>query len=114
MEDFHNMLPCLVKPGGVYSFFNGMCPFNIFFQGVACELVKTELAALGFRIIFIPLQIDLDKSAWDGVKRKYWIGDTYYLPVAARSDEDLRGVGCVGKEDKSTSSGKKRKAAEST
>ena len=114
MEDFHSMLPSLVKPGGVYSFFNGMCPFNIFFQGVACELVKTELVALGFRVVFIPVQIDLDKSTWDGVKRKYWIGDTYYLPVAARPEKDLQGVECVGKEDKSTSSGKKRKAAEST
>ena len=33
MEDFHTALPSFVKPGGVYSFFNGMCPFNIFFHG---------------------------------------------------------------------------------
>ena len=33
MEDFHAALPRLLKPGGVYSLFNGMCPFNIFFHG---------------------------------------------------------------------------------
>ena len=85
MSDFHDLLPRIVKPGGVYSFFNGMCPFNIFFHGVACELVKTELAALGFRIVFVPLQIQLDPSTWDGVNRKYWQRDVYYLPVSVRT-----------------------------
>ena len=85
MSDFHERLPSLVKRGGIYSFFNGMCPFNIFFHGVACELVKTELAALGFSILYIPLQIQLDPSTWDGVHRKYWQRDVYYLPVSVRT-----------------------------
>jgi hypothetical protein len=36
-------------PGGLYSFFNGMCPFNVFFQGVACAVVQLELQVLRMR-----------------------------------------------------------------
>ena len=42
MKEFHDLLPRVLNPRGIYSFFNGMCPFNIFFHGVACELVKVE------------------------------------------------------------------------
>jgi protein arginine N-methyltransferase 2 len=35
MEDFHNYVPqLLAKPNGVYSFFNGLAPDNVFFHGV--------------------------------------------------------------------------------
>ena len=43
MADFHAHLPRLLAPGGLYSFFNGLCPFNVFFQGVACSVVQLEL-----------------------------------------------------------------------
>ena len=39
---FHEELPRLLRPGGVYSFFNGLCPFNHFFQGVACQVVQDQ------------------------------------------------------------------------
>lgn len=42
MVRFHEELPRLLKPGGVYSFFNGLCPFNLFFQGVACQVVQAR------------------------------------------------------------------------
>ena len=45
MADFHDELPRLLRAGGLYSFFNGMCPFNVFFQGVACQVVQLELQA---------------------------------------------------------------------
>lgn len=44
MREFHAHLPRLLAPGGVYSFFNGLCPDNLFFNMVQSELVKTELA----------------------------------------------------------------------
>lgn len=35
MEDFHNYIPQLLdKPHGLYSFFNGLAPDNVFFHGV--------------------------------------------------------------------------------
>jgi len=49
---------------------------------VACELVKTELAALGLRTTFVPLQIELSADEWSGVTRPYWQRDVYYLPIS--------------------------------
>jgi len=40
MRELHALLPELLAPGGVYSFFNGLCPDNIFFHGVVCQLVQ--------------------------------------------------------------------------
>uniref|UniRef100_A0A7S2C2A1 RMT2 domain-containing protein n=1 Tax=Octactis speculum TaxID=3111310 RepID=A0A7S2C2A1_9STRA len=81
MHNFHELLPNLLNPGGIYSFFNGMCPFNIFFHGVACELVRLELQAIGLVSHFVPIQIQLDPATWQGVRRKYWQRETYYLPI---------------------------------
>ena len=41
MVRFHEELPRLLRPGGIYSFFNGLCPFNRFFQGVACQVARS-------------------------------------------------------------------------
>ena len=81
MVRFHEELPRLLRPGGVYSFFNGLCPFNPFFQGVACQVVQLELQALGMSVEFETLPIECGKDAtWDGVRRRYYLSDTYYLP----------------------------------
>ncbi|KAJ9518280.1 hypothetical protein QJQ45_010230 [Haematococcus lacustris] len=47
MALFHKQLPALLKPGGVYTFFNGLAPDNVFFHSVYGRLVQLELAALG-------------------------------------------------------------------
>ena len=38
MHEFHVHLPTLLKKGGAYSFFNGICPDNYFFHAVACQV----------------------------------------------------------------------------
>jgi len=82
LEDFQGSLgEILVKPGGVYSFFNGLAPDNLFFHGVACQCVKLQLAKLGLDSEFAACEIKVDEGAWDGVRRKYWHGQTYYLPI---------------------------------
>lgn len=50
-------MPRLLRPGGVYSYFNGLAADNAFFHSVYCELVARELAALGFTTQFVPLPI---------------------------------------------------------
>lgn len=82
MAEFHAALPRLLRPGGLYSFFNGMCPFNFFFQGVACSVVQRELRAMGLRTTFEPLTIASPDAQWEGVRRRYFQADTYYLPQA--------------------------------
>lgn len=83
LREFHQHLPTLLKPGGIYSFFNGLCGSNAFFHVVYCNLVSLELENLGFSTQLIPLPVKdcLGEEVWAGVKQKYWQLDTYHLPV---------------------------------
>ncbi|KAF5461918.1 hypothetical protein F2P56_017978 [Juglans regia] len=83
LREFHQHLPVLLKPGGIYSFFNGLCGGNAFFHVVYCHLVSLELENSGYSTQLIPLPVKdcLGEEVWEGVKQKYWQLDTYYLPV---------------------------------
>ncbi|KAL5780133.1 hypothetical protein ACOSQ2_010870 [Xanthoceras sorbifolium] len=83
LREFHQHLPKLLKPGGIYSFFNGLCGGNAFFHVVYCNLVSLELENLGYSTQLIPLPVKncLGEEVWEGVRHKYWQLDTYYLPV---------------------------------
>ncbi|KAL3840471.1 hypothetical protein ACJIZ3_025062 [Penstemon smallii] len=89
MREFHQHLPHLLKPGGIYSFFNGLCGGNPFFHVVYCQLVSLELENLGYSTQMIPLPVKdcLGEEIWEGVKHKYWQLDTYYLPVCQPNDD---------------------------
>ncbi|KAG8377522.1 hypothetical protein BUALT_Bualt08G0041700 [Buddleja alternifolia] len=89
MREFHQHLPHLLKPGGIYSFFNGLCGGNPFFHVVYCQLVALELENLGYSTQLIPLPVKdcLGEDTWEGVKHKYWQLDTYYLPVCQSTDD---------------------------
>ena len=94
LEDFHDaMAQILDVPGGVYSFFNGLAPDNLFFHGVACNCIKAQLSTLGLDAEFATCEIsnnaaDADET-WEGVRRKYWHGrNTYYLPVITWKKDD--------------------------
>ena len=91
MVRFHEELPRLLRPGGVYSFFNGLCPFNGFFQGVACQVVQLELEQLGFAVAFEALQMEpLQDAEWEGVRRRYYLSDVYHLPHAVYRPDLMR------------------------
>ena len=88
MRQFHTMLPKLLREGGVYSYFNGMCPDNIFFHMVYNRVAEIELGRLGFKVTFEMKSIDTaDSKIWEGVKRRYWWGDTYFLPTCVYRGE---------------------------
>ncbi len=88
MRQFHAMLPKLLREGGVYSYFNGMCPDNIFFHMVYNRVAEIELGRLGFKVTFEMKSIDTaDSKIWEGVKRRYWWGDTYFLPTCVYRGE---------------------------
>ena len=54
LEDFQEYVSqTLVQPNGIYSFFNGLAPDNLFFHGVACQCVKLQLAKLGLDSEFV-------------------------------------------------------------
>mmetsp|Transcript_26822 Transcript_26822/g.58839 ORF Transcript_26822/g.58839 Transcript_26822/m.58839 type:complete len:441 (+) Transcript_26822:162-1484(+) len=105
MEIFHEQITAggddgrslLSKPNGVYSFFNGLAPDNLFFHGVACNVVKLQLSKLGLDTEFLQCQMtappDRDSAlakTWEGIRRKYWHGrDVYYLPRSSWNQEFL-------------------------
>ena len=87
MQEFHAALPSMLRrsnPAATYSFFNGMCPDNVFFQGVACQVVQLELAKLGLTTEFRRLPLArLEGKVWEGVKRRYWHDrEEYFMPVS--------------------------------
>jgi protein arginine N-methyltransferase 2 len=94
LEDFHDaMTRVLDVPNGVYSFFNGLAPDNLFFHGVACNCIKAQLSQMGLDAEFAQCEIssnaaDVDET-WEGVRRRYWHGrSTYYLPVITWKKND--------------------------
>ncbi|TYI82488.1 hypothetical protein E1A91_D05G224100v1 [Gossypium mustelinum] len=89
LREFHQHLPKLLKPGGIYSFFNGLCGGNAFFHVVYCHLVSLELENLGYSTQLIPLPVKdcLGEEVWRGVSQKYWQLDTYYLPACQSIEE---------------------------
>ena len=68
-------------PGGGHSYFNGLAPDNIFFTPCTASSPRRARAP-GVQTAFDVVPIDT-KSAeiWKGVKRRYWWGDTYFLPT---------------------------------
>lgn len=89
LEDFHELMAkVLHKPNGIYSFFNGLAPDNLFFHGVACNCIKIQLSHLGFDAEFAQCEIQVKEEEWKGVRRKYWHGrETYYLPIVTWKKE---------------------------
>jgi len=91
LEDFQGYVSqTLVQPSGIYSFFNGLAPDNLFFHGVACQCVKLQLGKLGLDSEFVMCDIQVKESEWEGVRRKYWHGrEQYYLPIVTWNKEHL-------------------------
>jgi len=63
---------------------SGLCPDNLFFHAVTCQLVKLELEALNFVVNFATVEVEggaAKEGTWEGLRRKYWHGrEEYYLP----------------------------------
>ncbi|BDA44371.1 Protein arginine N-methyltransferase 2 [Coccomyxa sp. Obi] len=88
MQEFHALLPSLLRPGGIYSFFHGLAADNAFFHAVYTTIVERELARLGLSTQFVPLPINVsDPRIWEGVRNKYWQLDTYLLPVCTLAED---------------------------
>jgi len=62
----------------------GLCPDNLFFHAVTCQLVKLELEALKFAVDFATVEVEggaAEEGTWEGLRRRYWHGrEEYYLP----------------------------------
>jgi len=89
MREFHEHLDHLLKPDGVYSFFNGLAASTTpFFHAVYCRVVELELLQKDLSTQFLSYSVDeiLKEEKWRGVRRKYFVLDTYNLPIVQRAD----------------------------
>lgn len=81
-REFQAELPRLLRPGGVYSFFNGLAPDNMFFHLVYGEIARREFNAAGFSVKYDAVPIDASANEiWEGVANRYWHLPVYFLPT---------------------------------
>ena len=81
-RQFHAALGKLLRPDGVYSFFQGFSGDNACFHDVCCRVVASELDHLGLDVQHIPLPVSRQQlAALASVSNPYWQLDTYLLPV---------------------------------
>ncbi|KAL7059755.1 hypothetical protein AAHC03_013922 [Spirometra sp. Aus1] len=88
LNNFHQFLPRIMSqhPRARYSYYNGMCPDNVFFHGVACETTRLHLERLGFTCEFlaVPVKCVAEDKLWENLSSRYWLFDTYFLPQCTR------------------------------
>lgn len=94
MLDLFDVVVGILKPHGVFSFFNGLGADRQVVYEVYKQLVEMDLANYGldckFKEIDVPdstLRLQgtdksqsKDKSVWDDIKRAYWTCPVYYHP----------------------------------
>ncbi|CUM56608.1 unnamed protein product [Debaryomyces tyrocola] len=98
MLELFDIVVGILKPHGVFSFFNGLGADRQVVYEVYKQLVEMDLANYGlvckFEQVQVPestLQLEIqnstdNKSVWDDIKRAYWTCPTYYHPEARFMD----------------------------
>ena len=85
-QKWNSYIPSILSNHGTYSYFNGFCPDNVFFQGVISQIILLSLQGMGLKVDFYPCEIQVNSEEWKDVKREYWCNNTYYLPVVTWND----------------------------
>lgn len=89
MREFHSFVPRLLKKGGIYSFFNGLAPDNMFFHLVYGEIVRKELHVLGLTLTYEAVPVDkhiLEDKTWKHVNNRYWHLPLYFVPTCVKEE----------------------------
>lgn len=92
MLELFDYIVGLLKPHGVFSFFNGLGADRQVVYDVYRKLVELDLANYGLQVNFTDVPVpketlmksegETEKSVWDDVKRSYWSCPVYYHPEA--------------------------------
>ncbi|AOA61274.1 Arginine N5 methyltransferase [Komagataella phaffii CBS 7435] len=91
MLDLFDLVVGLLKPEGVFSFFNGLGADRRVVYDVYRKLVELDLNNYGLKVSFkelVPPKETLNKptdtgdSVWDDIRRAYWSCPVYYHPEA--------------------------------
>lgn len=92
MLELFNYVVGLLKPTGVFSFFNGLGADRQVIYEVYRKLVEIDLATYGLSCTYTDVAVPEetmkkgDDSVWDGVRRSYWNCPTFYHPEAKFMD----------------------------
>ncbi|KAK2879377.1 Arginine N-methyltransferase 2 [Arthroderma sp. PD_2] len=76
----------LLESEGRWSFFNGMGADRQISYDVYQKVVEMDLLEAGFDIDWTEIAVPSLEGEWDGVRRKYWIVDSYRLPMCKYLD----------------------------
>ncbi|RLV95272.1 Protein arginine N-methyltransferase 2 [Spathaspora sp. JA1] len=92
MLELFDYIVGLLKPYGVFSFFNGLGADREVIYEVYKQLVEIDLKTYGLEVKYTEVEVPQstlksnDKSVWDDVKRSYWSCPVYYHPEAKFMD----------------------------
>ena len=89
MLELYDLIVGLLKPSGVFSFFNGLGADRQVIYDVYKKIVEIDLNNYGMDVKYTELETpkstgeefdDTKESEWQGIKRAYWRCKTYYHP----------------------------------
>lgn len=92
MLELFDFVVGLLKPHGVFSFFNGLGADRQVIYEVYKKLVEIDLVNYGLKCDFIEVEVPEqtlkkgDDSVWDGIRRAYWLCPVFYHPEARFMD----------------------------
>ncbi|KAI9006526.1 S-adenosyl-L-methionine-dependent methyltransferase [Phycomyces nitens] len=83
LRAFHDAVPNILNTDGLYTWFNGLGATNQFFHDVYCRVSEIDLREFGLSTEYVEMPIATadEKGVWDGVRQRYWVLDTYKLPI---------------------------------
>ncbi|PRP78241.1 arginine N-methyltransferase 2 [Planoprotostelium fungivorum] len=58
LRQFCELVPSILNPGGVYSFFNGLGGSNPFFHAVYCRIAEMEMLQMGLETTYIKVEME--------------------------------------------------------
>lgn len=83
---FTEYVVALLSEEGKFSFFNGLGADRRVCYDVYCRVAELDLCDAGFDVAWTDVEVKElggeGEGEWKGVRRRYWVLDTYRLPVA--------------------------------
>lgn len=80
MLDLYDIIVGLIKPEGVFSFFNGLGADRQICYDVYKKIVEIDVATYGMKCEYQTINIGTQLPDWKDVKRSYYNCDYYYHP----------------------------------
>lgn len=82
LHEFFEAVVSLLKPDGIFSFFNGLGADRYIVNDVYSVVVSLDLAGFGMDVNYLTIPVNLDEETWKDTKTgRYWELDRYLLPV---------------------------------